>query len=143
MSPLRTLVPDEVAAHLLLLVPKPNARVAPVKGSAIVASNPTKSADPIRVDFEGNIYSSEYYQSYWIRLFHAAGRHVERYPTVARSFHEDGPSFPFNIVGTFNYPQAIQTIRTRTMTDAEAVATACAIDEEFKQLLEEWAGEPI
>jgi hypothetical protein len=143
MPPARTPLPNDIAAHLLILVPKPNVHVAPIKGSGIVASNPGNPEDPVRVDFEGNIYDSDYYRSFWVRLFHAAGRHVERYPTIAREFHEDGPNFPFTIVGTFDYPQAIKIMRTRTISDAEAVEKACVIEEKFKELLQEWAGQTI
>jgi hypothetical protein len=136
-------IPEQISKRLLILVPKPDARVTPIKGSAIITSNPDKIDELVRVDFEGNIYNSEYYKTFWLRLFHAAGRHTERYPTVAREFHKDGPDFPYITVGIFNYPEAIRLMRTRTEPQDQAIAKACAVEDQFQGILEQWAGDSL
>ncbi len=57
-------------------------RVLP--GSAITGT-PAPDAGMILCDFEGNRYASPGLASYAQRMLHAAGRHTERYPTVARA----------------------------------------------------------
>lgn len=51
-------------------------------GSAIVG---TPEGDSIRIDYEGNIYGRAQLHGYAMRVLIAAGRHIERYPTVARA----------------------------------------------------------
>jgi hypothetical protein len=38
----------------------------------------------LTVDFEGGLYAPDYFANFATRVLHAAGRHVARYPTVAR-----------------------------------------------------------
>lgn len=56
-------------------------------GSAIVGS---PEGERIRIDYEGDLYRRECMRGYATRLLHAAGRHVERYPTVARALVDPG-----------------------------------------------------
>ena len=54
-------------------------------GSGIVGS-PGDEGGRVRIDYEGNIYGSPALRTYATRVFHAAGRHLTRYPTIARAW---------------------------------------------------------
>lgn len=75
-------------------------------GSALVGS---PNGHRCLVDFEGNRYGSQNLRTYQQRLLHAAGRHVERYPTVARAFVQRSELIE---IGTYDVYQ-----RTLTVTD--------------------------
>ena len=130
-------VSDELARELLILIPKSDSSARPIKGSGIVGS-PTQDG-LIQVDYEGNLYHAENLRTFWERLFHAGGRHVTGYPTVAREYHATGQAFPYWIVGTFNYPEAVNRVRSREVPVAEAVRVACDIDLTYKEVFEAWA----
>lgn len=70
---------------LRLFVPLPGsataARIDP--GSAIVGVD--TGAPEILVDYEGNRHGAVNLHRYWQRVAQAAGRHLARYPTIARS----------------------------------------------------------
>lgn len=68
-----------------------------IKAKAAVVGTPTTNPDApgpivasilgkglVTIDYEGGLYDNM--TSYADKLLHAAGRHVERYPTVARQF---------------------------------------------------------
>src|SRR5271166_213271 len=118
-------VPDELARELLILIPKSDSSARPIKGSGIVGS-PTQDG-LIQVDYEGNLYHAENLRTFWERLFHAAGRHVTGYPKVAREYLAAGHGFPYLIVGRFNYPEAVESMRSREVFVAEAVREACDV----------------
>lgn len=80
-------------------------------GSALVGS--LSNGRRIMVDFEGDKYGSQGLRTYEQKLLHASGRHVERYPTVARAFVESGDLIE---VGTYDVHQ-----RTLTVTDPQAL----------------------
>ena len=130
-------VPEELARELLILIPKSDSSTRPIKGSGIVGS-PTRDG-LIQVDYEGNLYHAENLRTFWERLFHAAGRHVTGYPTVAREYLAAGHEFPFWIVGRFNYPEAVERVRSREVSVAEAVRGACDVDLIYKEAHEAWA----
>lgn len=69
-----------------------------VAGSAIVGS-PAED-DRIMIDYEGNIYNSSNMVSFDNKLLIAAGRHIDHYPTVARSWVKGSELIP---VGTYDY----------------------------------------
>lgn len=73
MSTLTVYIPTDEAAERLGIAP----------GSAICGST---EGERIRIDYEGDIYGRASMRGYAKRLLHAAGRHVERYPTVARAW---------------------------------------------------------
>lgn len=50
-------------------------------GSGIVG---TDYGDTITIDYEGNLYGAVNMVTWADRIYHAAGRHLQRYPTVAR-----------------------------------------------------------
>jgi len=56
-------------------------------GSAIVGS---VEGERVRIDYEGDLYGRPALAGYATRLLHAAGRHIERYPTVARAWVPPG-----------------------------------------------------
>ena len=133
-------VSAEVARKLWILVPKSGSYVRPIDGSGIVGSSSEDSGDLIRVDFEGNLFGALNLTSFWERIFHAAGRHVTRYPTVAREYHHEGPLFPYVGVGLFNYEEAVARVRARELSADQATKMACEIDLTLKDTLENWAG---
>lgn len=134
-------MPEQPTKQLLILIPKPGTRVSPVNGSGIVASCPHGEPGLLKVDYEGNLYGG--HESYWLRLYRAAARHVEHYPTIAREYHSEGNDFPFLIVGTFDYTEAIKNIRARNLLEEKAISEACDIDPTFKDLVQAWADQPI
>jgi hypothetical protein len=54
-------------------------------GSGIVGSEQAGERGLVVIDFEGNRYHAENIRTLGDRIAHAAGRHVTRYPTVARA----------------------------------------------------------
>ena len=130
----------DAAKALWILVPTPQCKLRPTDGSGIVGSPSEDRSGLVRIDFEGNIYGAQSLKTYWDRLFHAAGRHVTGYPTVAREYHEEGPLFPYIRVGLFNYQEAVARIRSREFTVEKAMKLACSIDLTLKDILETWAG---
>lgn len=78
-------------------------------GSGIVGS-PSGYAHPEmseRIDYEGNLYGAMNMNTYTERVYHAAGRHVTKYPTVARVWCN-----PADLVrvGTFHYETQVLLI---------------------------------
>lgn len=88
-------------SDLIVYVPAPDSAVASMvmRGSAIVGT-PLDDADYVTIDFEGNRYKTAYFEEFGKRLLHAAGRHVARYPTVARLVAECDQLVR---VGTYDY----------------------------------------
>ena len=88
------------SATLTLYVPAAGAAFGAMvlPGSAIVGS---PDGDRIRIDYEGNRYRSANLVTFADRARQAAGRHLERYPTIARAWVA-----PANlvVVGTYEYP---------------------------------------
>ena len=75
--------------ELKIYVPKPNqppeeqgwlSRILP--GSGIVGSSQCRG---IRIDYEGNRNHACNIKTWEDKVFHAAGRHVTNYPTIARA----------------------------------------------------------
>ena len=135
-------VSEELARELLILMPKSGSSQGPVIGSGIVGSH-SLTREGLQVDFEGNLYGAENLKSYWERLYHSAGRHVTGYPTVAREYHAAGAAFPYWVVGTFNYPEAVARIRSGQVSVMEAVRMACDLDLTYKEIFESWIGESV
>jgi hypothetical protein len=130
----------DAAKALWILMPKPQCKLRPTDGSGIVGSPSEDRSGLVRIDFEGNIYGTLNLANYWDRLFHAAGRHVTGYPTVAREYHEEGPLFPNIRVGLLNYDEAVARVRSREVTVGQAVKLACGIDLTLKDMFKNWAG---
>jgi hypothetical protein len=131
-------MPKQSTKKSLILIPKPDAHVSPLPGSGIVGSHSDREPNLIKLDYEGNKYGAYGLDRYWQRLFHAAARHLENYPTVAREYHADGPNFPFLVVGTFDYNRAVADIRARILPEDEAISNASDIDLAFKDRFEQW-----
>ena len=121
-------------------MPKPQCKLRPTDGSGIVGSPSEDRSGLVRIDFEGNLYGALNLASYRDRLFHAAGRHVTGYPTVAREYHEEGPLFPYVRVGLLYYDKAVARVRSREVTVEQAVKLACESDLTLKDMFENWAG---
>lgn len=70
---------------LRLLLPRPGSVAAELidPGSAIVSAETGPAL--IEVDFEGNRHGAANLTRYWARVVQAAGRHVVKYPTIARA----------------------------------------------------------
>lgn len=115
---------------LLVLLPKPGTRAAAVidPGSGVVTDlafdqMPTlASDDPFEgatvgldgtvkpyalVYYEGNRYHADNLQAFEHRVLAAAGRCVERYPTVARGLF---PREDFEVIGLVTYDGAVPTV---------------------------------
>lgn len=73
---------------LKVYVPAVDSRIRATirKGSGIVGTieAPPGEGGRLVLDFEGNLYRAENIKTYADRVLHAAGRHTQRYPTVAR-----------------------------------------------------------
>lgn len=54
-------------------------------GSGLVGT-PSVTGERVTIDYEGNRFGASNLVTYADRVWHAHGRHVEDYPTVARSF---------------------------------------------------------
>lgn len=74
--------------RLAVFVPAfPTAPIATIvaRGSAIVGFVGGDGVGRITVDYEGAIYGQANIKTYADRALHAAGRHLQNYPTVARA----------------------------------------------------------
>lgn len=74
---------------LKVYVPAPGTFLAIriIKGSGIVGrSLGPEAGGRIRIDYEGAKHNPSNIRTYEDKLFHAAGRHLQNYPTVARSW---------------------------------------------------------
>jgi hypothetical protein len=67
-------------------------------GSAIVGSR-IEGADALLIDYEGGRFGQMGFEVFENRLLHAAGRHVQRYPTRARQRVDPRA---FRAVGTYD-----------------------------------------
>ena len=84
-------------APLAVFVPTDPARTLSIdSGSGIVG---TVDGPMTVIDYEGNRYGSTSMVTWADRVHHAAGRHADRYPTVARSVV---PAVTLVQVGTFD-----------------------------------------
>ena len=75
-----------MGARLAVYVPAPASRLPwlVAKKSGIVGSPDAEDPSRIVIDYEGNLYHAANVRTYADRVRIAAGRHQERYPTVAR-----------------------------------------------------------
>lgn len=78
-----------MTAELTVYVPTPGSSAERIiaRGSAIVGERPQDGR--IHVHYEGNVYGSESLARFAQRCLHAAGRYIERYPTVAQVWLEE------------------------------------------------------
>ena len=84
---------------LTIYVPVDPALKAVIRGgSGIVGSPAGGDKGLILVDYEGGLYGCADHRTLAGRLYHAAGRHVQRYPTVARMM---APADKLQAVGTY------------------------------------------
>lgn len=77
----------EDTMHLAVYVPTPESPLRSVirLGSGIVGS---PEGARVRIDYEGALYGQSGLERYADRVRLAAGRHTERYPTIARAWVE-------------------------------------------------------
>lgn len=108
---------DSVRHELTVYVPaervRGRLRVA-VAGSAIVGPSSPDELGRVMVDYEGGIYDQDF--DFDKKLFHAAGRHIGRYPTVARAWV---PAEDLMAVGTYTV-DGLWNVRLH-ITDQEAL----------------------
>lgn len=113
---------DRVGPYLWVLVPHLVSHAARLidPGSAIVAREPAREADPatLLVYYEGNRYGTA--PDFADRLATAAGRLLEGYPTVARAWL---PVDDFDLVGLYD-----PTTRALLTLDAAPLARWQAAD---------------
>jgi len=95
-------------------------------GSAIIAE---KTDSGYCIHFEGNLYNAENLKSFDAKLWQAASRKAQKYPTIAKmcfpekTFQED-----FLIVGSLDYDTAkanLQNRRNTQLTIEECIQNAC------------------
>ncbi|MBK1667350.1 hypothetical protein CKO28_04815 [Rhodovibrio sodomensis] len=98
-------------SEVALYVPRPGALVQIHRGSAVAG---TPGVDGICVDFEGRGDTFE------DRLIHAAGRHVARYPTIARARL---PETALLQVGTATHRPELHAWIVTEITDPGALRT--------------------
>lgn len=70
------------------------------RGSAVVAPVGSERGERVLVHHEGNLLGASNLERFVEKCLHAAGRAVERYPTVAKAFL---PVAEMKVVGTFDY----------------------------------------
>jgi hypothetical protein len=68
--------------RLNVYVPAPGSDLGIVPGSGIVGT--PQDDGLVLIDYEGNLYGASNIGTFEDRIHHAAGRHIMRYPTVAR-----------------------------------------------------------
>jgi len=75
--------------ELKIYVPRPGTSLARViqAGSGVVGGAVSgRDGYPVCVDYQGNLYGTGNIQTWEDKVFHAAGRHVTNYPTIARAW---------------------------------------------------------
>lgn len=97
----------------VIYVPRPDNDFGIAPGSGIVGSVEQASSDRTLVYYEGNLYGAENMHRFEERVYHAAGREVARYPTIAKMAL---PNEGLIEVGRFDYP--IRRITLITNLDA-------------------------
>ena len=87
-----------------------------LRGSGIVGS---PDGIGIRIDYEGNHNGACNIKTWEDKVFHAAGRHVSRYPTIARSVADAGQLIE---IGSFrcedNWMNPVYEITNQAALDA-------------------------
>lgn len=68
----------------ILFIPAEGAKLGIEPASAIVAAIDQCASDRVLIHFEGNLYGADNLKTYEGRIRQAAGRQVERYPTMAK-----------------------------------------------------------
>ena len=93
-------------------------------GSGIVSDGERDPSGRLVIDFEGNRYGSTSITTYADRVDHAAGRHLVRYPTVARL-----AVLPADVieVGAYNTETGVVTVHGPE--EAHLLAEWCRVDE--------------
>jgi hypothetical protein len=145
---------NEVAGPYCVWVPADPAKpwamtLAPA--SAIVSGDPGEGAERVHVYYEGNIYASPQLTLFADRVDRAAGRLIERYPTIAQS---TVAMRDLILVGTFDAELGIVTLTGSEATsvladwlalsgdlDAELV-TKASVRQEFSRQLGGYLASP-
>lgn len=69
-----------------IYVPAPDATLPYIASGSAIVGNMESALGRIRIDYEGNIFNFQNLRHYADRVRHAADRHVNNYPTVARAW---------------------------------------------------------
>jgi hypothetical protein len=103
--------------ELKIYVPAPESayRRSIKAGSGIVGTFVNELDARIKIDYEGAIHQQG--MTWEEKIFHAAGRHVANYPTVARAWVEPAEMIE---VGTFTCTDSWKN-RTYAITNSEAL----------------------
>ena len=103
-----------------VLVPKPGTRAADIidHGSGIVSEGIIDTEGRIEVYFEGNRHGAENLRTYAQRVGSAAGRLVQRYPTIARA---TCASDDFHVVGRYLFTHDWSTFALKLTDEATAL----------------------
>jgi hypothetical protein len=99
---------------VILTVYVPAGPGLPIRDGSGIVGSPVAEGARLRIDNEGNVYASPALRTYATRVFHAAGRHLTRYPTVARAWVAPEA---LRAVGTWNHHT-----RHLSLSDEAAVA---------------------
>ena len=95
-----------------------------LSGSGIVSDGERDPSGRLVIDFEGNRYGSTSMTTYADRVDHAAGRHLVRYPTVARL-----AVLPANVIEVANYDTETGVVTVHGPEEAVLLAEWCRVDE--------------
>lgn len=68
----------------VIFVPEEGSNLGIHPGSGIVAAVDSASSGPVLIYFEGNLFGAENLKDFESRVNQAAGRQVQRYPTIAK-----------------------------------------------------------
>ena len=103
-----------------VLVPKPGTRAAAIidAGSGVVTEGWIDTEGRIEVYFEGNRHGAENLRTYAQRVGSAAGRLVQRYPTIAKA---TCPSEDFHVVGKYLFAPDWSTFALKLTDEATAL----------------------
>jgi hypothetical protein len=106
-------------SEVRVYIPSPASRSALTidSGSAIVSAALHDANGHLTVDFEGNRYNSPQFAAFADRADHAAGRHLVRYPTIARA---NLPASDLVEIGTYDTETGNVTLHDKSATDALA-----------------------
>lgn len=99
-----------VANELMVYVPRPGSALGEsiLPGSAVCGR--LQDNGRVLIDYEGNRYGSMNMRTFEEKLLHAAGRHIENYPTVARAMVK---SADLIAVGRYDYETKTLSVDNR------------------------------
>ena len=108
-----------------IYVPRPGSAVLAtvLPGSGIVSDGMLDASGRVVIDFEGNRYGSSSMTTFADRVDHATGRHLTRYPTVARL-----SVLPSDLTAVADYNADLGIISVDGSDEAFLLAQWCQVD---------------